>query len=60
MNWINIVHDLPPPRERVLTATDTGYIEIANFEGGEWRNEESILCENVCFWMPLPTPPPTS
>ena len=55
--WIPVSERLPDKMQKVLTVSDTGYIDVDFVDKfGVWIGDVVRFCK-VTHWMPLPEPP---
>ncbi len=56
--WISVEDCIPPLNQKVLGATDNGYIDLGywNEEVGDIESGTSFFM-HASYWQPLPTPP---
>jgi hypothetical protein len=56
--WISVEDALPPLNQKVLGATENGYIDLGywNEEVGDIESGTSFFI-HASYWQPLPTPP---
>ena len=55
--WIPVTERLPEKLQKVLTVSDTGYIDVDCVDKfGVWIGDLVRFCK-VTHWMPLPEPP---
>ena len=55
--WIPVTERLPEKMQKVITVSDTGYMDVDYVDKfGVWIGDVVRFCK-VTHWMPLPEPP---